>query len=592
MHKLLLILRTVCHLKPIQVTNRIWRKLLPKGVGRGMVAGDSAAARDGTRALPEFTFLNQTARPNGWNDPTLSKLWLYNLHYFDFLGEKLKCEVEVEQRKMELVLKWIAENPAGYGNGWEPYPISLRVVNWIKWLGMRGEKLKGEVEGEKLKCEVEGEVEVEGEGREGRESRWTGEEALIRRSLTEQVEWLSKRLEYHLLANHLLANAKALVFAGAFLGVEKWYRKGMAIYRKELPEQICADGVHFERSAMYHSIILEDVLDCFKLLGKRVQEFKGSRVQGEREFKSSRVQGERRFKGSRVQEFKSGVEVGVEVEGEEREERRGGEEGREEDRGFFRGYAERMLAGLKLLTGPDGKIVKFNDAADGIAKTPAELFAFAQSLDLKPGAPGSAGDSGFVRIERGAACLVAKCGPIGPDYQPGHAHADTGSFEFWKDGVKIVTDTGTDRYVIDAERKRQRGTAAHNTVMIDGRDSSEVWAGHRVARRAKSEGWSVDGATLALAYRDYRGFRIRRTLELADDGVRGTDEISGSGEHELELRWHFAPGKSAMVKCEPGEPVLESAMICEEFGRQSESHVAVLRLKTVLPTTVRWTILI
>ena len=223
-----------------------------------MVAGDSAAARDGTLALPEFTFLNQTARPNGWNDPALPKLWLYNLHYFDFLGEKLKCEGEVEQRKMELVLKWIAENPAGYGNGWEPYPISLRVVNWIKWLGTRGEKLK---------CEVEGEGEAEGEGGEERS------EALIRRSLTEQVEWLSKRLEYHLLANHLLANAKALVFAGAFLGVEKWYRKGMAIYRKELPEQICADGVHFERSAMYHSIILEDVMDCFKLLGKRVQEF-------------------------------------------------------------------------------------------------------------------------------------------------------------------------------------------------------------------------------------------------------------------------------------------------------------------------------
>ena len=49
-----------------------------------------------------------------------------------------------------------------------------------------------------------------------------------------------------MLANHLLANAKALVFAGKFLGNEKWYKKGMAIYKKELPEQTCADGVNFD----------------------------------------------------------------------------------------------------------------------------------------------------------------------------------------------------------------------------------------------------------------------------------------------------------------------------------------------------------
>ena len=499
MHKFLLALRTVCHLKPIQVINRISRKFLPKG---------AQTANEVAEPLPEFTFLNQTARPNGWNDPTLPKLWLYNLHYFEYLNEA-QVEERGRQWKENLILRWIKENPKGCGNGWEPYPISLRVVNWIKWLGVEWRRSRSS-------CEVDGGGEKKGE-----------EE--IRRSLAEQVEWLSNRLEYHLLANHLLANAKALLFAGVALGVEKWYRKGLSIYRKELPEQICADGVHFERSAMYHSIILEDVLDCVKVVG---------------------------------------------------------------DQRFLRDYAEKMLAGLELLTGPDGKIVKFNDAADGIAKSPAELLAYARELGLTPVASPSSRDSGFARITRGTRCLVAKCGPIGPDYQPGHAHADTGSFELWNGDVKIVTDTGTDRYVVDAERKRQRGTAAHNTVMIDGRDSSEVWAGHRVARRAKSEGWSVDGASLALAYRDYSGFRIRRTLELTEDGVRGADEIRGSGEHEIELRWHFAPGQNAQIRCEQGAVSLEPAMICEEFGKQSESRVAIVRVKTTLPTTVRWVVLI
>ena len=145
MHKFLLALRTVCHLKPIQVINRISRKFLPKG---------AQTANEVAEPLPEFTFLNQTARPNGWNDPALPKLWLYNLHYFDWLAgerregrgrgnrstvdgeEKVEEEGVGRQWKENLILRWIKENPKGCGNGWEPYPISLRVVNWIKWLGV------------------------------------------------------------------------------------------------------------------------------------------------------------------------------------------------------------------------------------------------------------------------------------------------------------------------------------------------------------------------------------------------------------------------------------------------------------------------
>ena len=202
--KVLLILRTLRYVKPVQIWNRIWRKRL--SFLRRPFPSTS------TSPLGDFEFLNTKGNPNGWNDPRFEKLWLYNLHYFE------------KYCTAELIERWIKENPIGHGNGWEPYPISLRVVNWIKYFMRRGQSPR----------------------------------PTERESLETQVRWLSKRLEYHLLANHLLANAKALVFAGVFFGDEKWYRKGMTIYRKELPEQICADGVHFERSAMYHSIILED----------------------------------------------------------------------------------------------------------------------------------------------------------------------------------------------------------------------------------------------------------------------------------------------------------------------------------------------
>src|SRR5690606_4780416 len=76
--------------------------------------------------------------------------------------------------------------------------------------------------------------------------------------------------------------------------------------------------------------------------------------------------------------------------------------------------------------------------------------------------------------------------PVGPDYLPGHAHADTLSFELSLFGQRVLVNSGTSCYGHGSERIRQRGTTAHNTVVVDGADSSEVWSGFRVARRARA----------------------------------------------------------------------------------------------------------
>ena len=83
-----------------------------------------------------------------------------------------------------------------------------------------------------------------------------------------QVRWLSKKIEWHILGNHLFANAKALVFAGLFFQgreANAWLAKGLRILSNEIPEQILPDGEHFERSPMYQTIILEDLLDLINL---------------------------------------------------------------------------------------------------------------------------------------------------------------------------------------------------------------------------------------------------------------------------------------------------------------------------------------
>ena len=84
-------------------------------------------------------FLNKTKKldiPSDWNNKDLSKLWIYNLHYFeDLLSENSKDKRHIH---LKLLDSWVDQNPVGFGNGWEPYPISLRIVNIFKaWQRLR-----------------------------------------------------------------------------------------------------------------------------------------------------------------------------------------------------------------------------------------------------------------------------------------------------------------------------------------------------------------------------------------------------------------------------------------------------------------------
>lgn len=488
--------RTVRHLKPIQVWFQVWRRIQKR-------LEPHPRAKCANGALPEFTFLNTTARPNGWNDESLELLWRYNLHYFNGMGASASGNAMSDDGGAmdwaALAERWIEENPRGSFPGWEPYPTSIRIVNWAKWLkggGLKDRMGDGDV-GERAKCT----------------------EAHVMESLRMQTDWLAGHLEYHLLANHLLANAKALVFAGKCLDRKDWYERGMSIYRRQLPEQTCDDGVNFELSPMYHAVIFEDLLDLAECT----------------------------------------------------------------DEGLFWEYAVKMAAGMRILTGPDGRIAKFNDSAEGIAKQPADLLDRFESLarhrgrteevDLaaSPRRPGLS--SGFVRKQSGDWTLLAKCGDIGPSYQPGHAHADTHSFELWKAGRKVVGDTGCSTYVPGPIRSHERSTKAHNTVMVDGRDSSEVWASHRVGRRfdAKSH---------------------RREFELTANGLKGVDFLGGRGEHDVEVRFHLPPGVSKDeidIAC-PGELEWERCEFAEGWNVRKTGLCAVYSLRRAFPTRIEWEI--
>lgn len=404
-----------------------------------------------------FLFLNECREltsPMDWDASEVPKLWRYNLHYFDDL-----TAVDAADRNdwhEALLDRWIAENPPGRGTGWEPYPLSVRIVNWVK-RSLAGRPLSSD--------------QIS--------------------SLAVQARFLAEQIEWHLLGNHLLTNAKALIFAGFyFAGAEadRWRSTGLDILDDQLPEQILADGGHYERSPMYHSLMLEDLLDLINLHAT----------------------------------------YGVGTPGN------------------WRPTVARMGGWLAAMTHPDGDIAFFNDAALDIAPAPADLAAYAGRLGIGFDAAGPRPTaSGYGRLESADAVLLMDYAPVGPDFLPGHAHADTLSFEFSLGGRRLLVNSGTSVYGLGIERERQRGTAAHNTVRIDGFDSSEVWHGFRVARRARPFDIEL-GTNMAIAshdgYRRLPGHPVhRRRWHLECGRLEIEDEVSGTGHHQLEVYFHLHP---------------------------------------------------
>ncbi|WLT31315.1 alginate lyase family protein [Geothrix sp. PMB-07] len=446
-----------------------------------------------------FRFLNQEMElscKEDWQSERMSKLWTYNLHYFDDLNAD-SAHDRIAWHS-ELIRRWIRDNPPAHGVGWEPYPLSLRIINWIKWAFAGGSL-----------------------------------EPAARQSLAIQTRHLRKRLEYHLLGNHLFANAKALVFAGCFFEgeeAENWLRCGMRILERQIPEQVLADGGHFERSTMYHALAFEDMLDLANLAKVFPLSFRPWAAQ---------------------------VSGWPEV-------------------------IQNMGSWLKAMCHPDQEIGFFNDAALGIAPPTCELLAYASRLGfdwpedrravvhLEP--------SGYVRACIGDAMLLIDVAPVGPDYLPGHAHADTLSFEFSLFGQRILVNSGTSRYGLGSEREAERGTGAHSTVQIDGRNSSEVWGGFRVARRAYPSGVRVHSENEAIVIEaSHTGYHWlpgrpvhRRRWVLGKGKLEVHDTVSG-GFSEAISRMYFHPVVGLTLEGSGGQAIWRDKVVRWWTDSQSAS---------------------
>lgn len=233
------LLHTVRHLTARQLWFQLHRRLVRRRIVTE-VKGPTSGTPLRLAPTPEkptshlgggcFRFLNcevDLGLPIDWRAGRCPLLWQYNLHYFDFLQQP---SMSVDSG-LVLIRDWIERHlPAARAIGWQPYPISLRVVNWLKFIS--------------------------------RESTFPSD---VAQSLSLQGINLERQVEYHILGNHLFANGKALWFLGVALGRPRWIDIGKGIVLSQLPEQFLPDGGHFELSPMYHSLAVEDLLDLMNL---------------------------------------------------------------------------------------------------------------------------------------------------------------------------------------------------------------------------------------------------------------------------------------------------------------------------------------
>lgn len=400
-----------------------------------------------------FRFLNIEDGFVDWNQTGHGLLWAYNLNYMDWLEQS---EISVEESE-----RWIDDFLAGLQNnkiGLHPYPLSLRIVNWIRFLTKHPE------------CKNEKRISF----------------------LYSQVLLLNKTLEYRLLGNHLLENGCALFMASIFFADKKLYKKASKLLLLQLEEQILKDGAHFEQSPMYHCILLDRLMDCYNL------------------------------------SVNNTLFVGQSAVND-----------------YLRVKAEMMLGHLESVIFDDGSIPLLNDSANGIAPSVLMLFDYAIRLGLK-WSPIPMKECGYRKMNAKCMEAIIDIGNITASYQPGHSHADTFNYVLRIGGAPFVVDTGISTYDKNERRQYERSTMAHNTVVVDGEDTSHVWGGFRVGKRCKVKIYTDSPKRIeAILCSHDKKCQYNRSFMMEDDAFVITDERCSGGNAVSYI--HFANGISVEI---------------------------------------------
>jgi hypothetical protein len=395
--------------------------------------------------LWSFSFLNLEKSFSedslDWSFADYGMLWTYNLNYFDWLHQPGLSKGMGLETLSRFYATSAEQNPIIL----HPYPTSLRIINTAKFV-----------------------------------SKWEINEDGLYTELVSDLKFLSSRLEYHLLANHLLENAFALYIGGLITNLDEFTEKGKKLLLRELKEQVLNDGMHYERSPMYHLIILERLLDALNFAKANGDDLEST----------------------------------------------------------LKSYAEKMT-GLAMNWEDLDRIPIMQDSAYDIALSVSDILEYSKRLlgQDYPSRSNELLDSGYRRLNCGNFTLFANVGSINPSYQPGHAHSDELNFEFFYKGTPLIVDTGVSTYEKNERRLLERSTSSHNCV-VSGSNSSDVWSGFRVGKRAKVK-IDLDDHQKLKAEHDGFGTITSRTF---DSSVTGQTTITDELVYQSNSKGYYGKG--------------------------------------------------
>ncbi|HXW89059.1 MAG TPA: heparinase II/III family protein [Terriglobales bacterium] len=342
---------------------------------------------------------------------------------------------------------------------------------------------------------------------------------------------------------HLLGEAVALVFLGTLCPelplARRWQQRGWALVEQEAVRQVRDDGLHFEQSLYYHVYALDLFLHAAVLASvnqitvqvplqrtlERMLEALAAVARNGRVPQLGDDDGGRVFDPARnrAMHLLDPLATGAVLFG----------------RGDFKMLAVRPREETLWLLGEAG------------------IEEFDRLAEVPPARNSVAFPASGLYVMRGddpAQQLVIDAGPQGA-HNAGHGHADALSVTANSASCDILIDSGTLEYVgPEAERDRFRGTRAHNTLVVAGKDQADPRGPFSWGRlpRVEAEGW-IMGKTFDLFVGSHDGYsrlpngvvHRRFVFSLKSGFWLVRDQAFGFGEYELDLFWHLGPGLRA-----------------------------------------------
>ncbi|HMB83376.1 MAG TPA: alginate lyase family protein [Terriglobales bacterium] len=440
-------------------------------------------------------------------------IWELNRHQHLVTLAKARLLSGDEKYVRELMAQWrswIKANPYPLGINWgSTLEVAFRSLSWI-WVD---QLLAGTADCAEFRAELAPALAFHG-------------------------RYIERYLSTYFSPNtHLLGEAVALFFLGTLYpqmpGADRWKESGWQIVLHEAERQVRPDGVYFEQSLYYHVYALDFFLYARLLAARNGMEIpptydavlgrmldvvaalaQAGPAEGFGDDDGGRLWNPRR---NRTEQMTDPLAVGAVMYSRELSAARLTEEAI----WLFGNQAVEKLS--KAQTSPAARSLAFPDGG---------LYVLADSQPY-------------------AQAMVVDAGPQGVG-RSGHGHADALSLRLTMDGRRWLVDSGSGVYISKdpADRNTFRGTGAHNTVRVDGVDqavATEPFSWTHIPT-TQVENWTV-GKSFTYFVGSHNGYarladpvvHRRHVLKIAGGVWLVRDVVVGRTEHELEIRWHFAP---------------------------------------------------